>query len=192
MERTLVVVKPDAVVRGLIGEIIKRFESVGLKVVAAKFTQADKKLAEKLYPTHREEFIKGMGEKSLKDYEKFGVDPIKQHGTADPSKIGLEVREWLVNYLTSGPVLAVVLEGPHAVEVVRKLAGSTKALEAEPGTIRGDFTYDSSYLANTGKRALKNLVHASGSLEEAQYEIPLWFSKDEIVSYKRTDEEAMS
>jgi nucleoside-diphosphate kinase len=101
------------------------------------------------------------------------------------------VRGWLLDYISSGPVFAAVLEGPHAVDLVRKITGHTLPYKAEPGTIRGDFSFDSSHLANTAKRAIKNLIHASGNLEEAKYEIPLWFSKDEICSYERANEKAM-
>ena len=191
MEQTLVVIKPDGVVRGLIGEILARFERAGLKVIAAKMTTVTKDLAQKHYPGERDDWLEMIGQKTLKNYKKFEVDAKKLLGTADPKEIGKMVRVWLLEYITSGPVLAAVLEGPHAVDLVRKMSGHTLPFEAQPGTIRGDFSFDSSYLANTGKRAIKNLIHASGTLDEAQYEIPLWFSSSEITSYKRTDEKAM-
>lgn len=190
-EKTLVILKPDAVARGLVGEIVARFEKVGLKLVAAKLVHADRELADKHYPVSREEFIKGMGGKTVENYEKLGVDLVKELGTSDPMEIGKMIREWLADMITSGPVFAFVLEGPHAVELVRKICGHTLPLMSAPGTIRGDYSFDSSYLANTGKRPIKNLIHASGVLEEAEYEIPLWFSKEEILSYSRTDEEVM-
>ncbi len=192
MERTLIVVKPDGVRRGLVGEILSRFEKSGLKVVAAKMVSVSKELANKHYPEDRDELWEGIGNKTLDHYKELEQDAKKLLGTDNPKEIGKMVRVWLVEYITSGPVIAVVLEGYHAVEMVRKMSGHTLPLKATPGTIRGDLSFDSSYLANTGKRAIKNLVHASGTLEEAEYEIPLWFTKDEIVSYKRTDEEAMS
>lgn len=190
-QRTLVVLKPDAVKRGLIGEIIKRFERVGLKLVACKMLQVSRELADKHYPLERREFIEGMGRKTLENYKDMGVDPIKEMGTDDPYEIGKVIREWLVEMITSGPVVAMVWEGPHAVELVRKITGHTLPLKAEPGTIRGDFSFDSSYLANTGKRAIKNLIHASGDSEEAEYEINLWFEKDEIFEYERAEEKVM-
>ena len=190
-EKTLVVLKPDAVKRGLIGEIIKRFERVGLKLVACKMLQVSKELADKHYPLSRREFIEGMGKKTLENYKDMGIDPIKEMGTDDPYEIGKVIREWLIEMITSGPVLAMVWEGPHAVELVRKITGHTLPLKAAPGTIRGDFSFDSSYLANTGKRAIKNLIHASGDPEEAEYEINLWFSKEEIHSYERAEEKVM-
>ena len=110
-------------------------------------------------------------------------------GTDDPKEIGKMARVWLLDYITSGPVLAVVFEGPHVVDLVRKIVGHTLPLESAPGTIRGDYSFDSSLLANSSKRAIKNLVHASGSKEEAEYEIPLWFNPSDLVKYKRADEE---
>lgn len=191
MEQTLIVLKPDAVVRGLTGRILQRFEEVGLKIVAAKMLTVSKDLAEKHYPQTRVEWLKLMGEKTLENYQKYNIDPVEKLGTDDTHKIGLMIQKWLIDYITSGPVLAYVLEGPHAVELVRKICGHTLPLNSDPGTIRGDFAYDSSYLANTGTRAIKNLIHASGNLEEAEYEIPLWFTKKEISSYERVEEKAM-
>ncbi len=190
-QKTLVVLKPDAVQRGIIGEIISRFEKVGLKMVACKMLQVSQDLADKHYPLSRREFIEGMGKKTLENYKDMGVDPVEEMGTDDPYEIGKVIRGWLVQMITSGPVLAMVWEGPHAVELVRKITGHTLPLKADPGTIRGDFSFDSSYLANTGKRAIKNLLHASGDPEEAEYEVNLWFSKDEIHSYQRAEEKVM-
>jgi nucleoside-diphosphate kinase len=189
MERTLVVIKPDGVVRGLNGEILNRFEKAGLKLVAAKMVDVSKELAEKHYPSDRHEWIEQIGHKTLTNYKKLEADVKELLGTDDPKKIGEMARLWLLEYITSGPVLAFVFEGPHAVELVRKIVGHTLPLESAPGTIRGDFSYDSSLLANSAKRAIKNLTHASGSKEEADYEIPLWFEESEIVKYKRVDED---
>jgi len=189
MEKTLVVLKPDAVLRGLSAEILARFEKAGLKLVGAKMVSVTKELAEKHYPVDREELWTGIGDKTLEHYKEMKADAKELLGTDDPKKIGEMVRVWLLEYITSGPVLAVVLEGPHAVELVRKICGHTLPLKSPAGTIRGDYSYDSSYLANQAKRAIKNLLHASGSKEEADYEIPLWFEPSELVKYKRVDEE---
>lgn len=183
IEQTLVILKPDAVERGLIGEILSRFEKVGLKIVAAKLLTAHRELMEAHYPKDREELWIGIGHKTLDNYKAFEIDPKETLGTSDPKEIGKMVRVWLIDYIMKGPVLAVVLESPHAVELVRKMAGHTLPLIAAPGTIRGDFSYDSSYLANSNKRAIENLLHASGTKEEAGYEIPLWFTPKEINSY---------
>lgn len=188
MERTLVVLKPDAVARGLMGQIIARFENVGLKVVASKIMMASRDLVEKHYPDDREELWVGIGNKTLENYGQFDIDPVESLGTKDAKEIGKMVRVWLMDYIMEGPVLAMVLEGPHSVELVRKLCGHTLPLISAPGTIRGDFSYDSSYLANSNKRPIKNLMHASGNKEEAEYEIPLWFDDSEIHTYKRIGE----
>lgn len=191
IQRTLVVLKPDTIKRGIVGEIIKRFERVGLKMVGCKMIKAEKKLAEKHYPLERREFIEGMGNKTLENYREMGVDPKKEMGTNNAYEIGIVIRDWLIEMITSGPVLAMVWEGYHAVELVRKIVGHTLPFKAAPGTIRGDFSFDSSYLANTHKRAIKNLVHASGNEEEAVYEINLWFRPEELIDYKRVEEEVM-
>jgi nucleoside-diphosphate kinase len=191
MEQTLVVLKPDAVTRGICGEIISRFEKVGLKMVSCKLIKVSKKLAEKHYPKEREEFIRGMGQKTLDNYKALGIDVKKELGTDDNYQIGLMIRQWLIEMITEGPVLAMVWQGPHAVELVRKIAGHTLPLQAAPGTIRGDYSFDSSYLANTGKRAIKNLLHASGNQDEAKYEVSLWFSENEICQYERVEEKVM-
>jgi nucleoside-diphosphate kinase len=176
MERTLVLLKPDALERGLVGEIIGRFEKAGLRLLAAKMVRPNEELAHKHYPTDRREFIEGMGQKTLESSREEGHDPKENFGTEDPHEIGLHLQKWL----TSGPVIALVLEGPNAVEGVRKIAGHTIPVKAGPGTIRGDFSDDSAILANTEKRSIKNLVHASGDKEEAEFEISLWFSESEL------------
>ncbi len=191
MEQTLVVLKPDTVARGLAGEIIARFERVGLKIVAAKLMKVDRVMADKHYPATRKEFIEGMGNKTIENYQALGIDVKKEMGSDNAHELGLQIREWLVEMITAGPVFAFVLEGPHAVELIRKIVGHTLPLKAVPGTIRGDYSFDSSYLANTGHRPIKNMIHASGTIEEAQFEILLWFSKKEIFSYERVEEKAM-
>ncbi len=191
MEKTLVIFKPDSVARGLVGQITTRFERVGLKIVGMKMMMVERELADKHYPASREEFINGMGGKTLENYKDLGIDPEKEFGSADAHEIGLKIREWLVDMITAGPVIVMVLEGPHAVELVRKMVGHTLPLMSAPGTIRGDYSYDSSYLANTGRRPIKNLLHASGNTEEAAFEVDLWFKKDELMSYSRVEEEIM-
>lgn len=183
MEKTLVVLKPDAIERGIVGEIISRFERVGLKIVATKMLKASRDLADKHYPKERTEFIMGMGQKTLDNYKELGKDAKVEFGEDDPHKIGLTVQSWLVDFLTAGPVIAMVIEGPHAIEMVRKICGFTLPSAAAPGTIRGDYSFDSSALANEGKRPIKNLIHASGEKDEAEYEIALWFKEDEIHEY---------
>ncbi len=183
-QQTLVVFKPDAVQRGIIGEITTRFERLGLQIVGAKMITVTEDLANKHYPKERTEFIEGMGNKTLENYKEQGIDPKSDFGHEDAHKIGLEIQKWLVDFITSGPVLAYVLEGPHAIELVRKHVGHTLPIKAEPGTIRGDFSFDSSALANLDKRPLVNLLHASGEPDEAKFEIGLWFNDDELQDYQ--------
>lgn len=191
MEQTLVIIKPDGVQRGLNGEILARFEKVGLKLVAAKFMNVPKDLAEKHYPATREELWKGIGQKTIENYTELGKSVKDGMGTDDPLEIGKMVRVWLMKYLMEGPVFVFVLEAPHAVELVRKICGHTLPLKSAPGTIRGDFSYDSSFLANSAQRPIRNLMHASGNVEEAKYEVSLWFKPEEVTSYERVDERAM-
>ncbi len=183
MEKTLVVLKPDAVQRGIVGDIITRFERVGLKIVASKLFIPPKELLDKHYPADRKEFVEGLGSRTLESYREMGLDPIEQFGSVDAARIGEAVRGWLTEFMRSGPVFAFVLEGPHAIEVVRKIVGSTLPQKAQPGTIRGDYSFDSSYLANSANRPIKNLIHASGNAEEAAFEVDLWFSDNEILAY---------
>ena len=191
IEQTVVLVKPDGVKRGLVGEIVGRFERIGLKIVGMKMVWVDEEMVRKHYPTTRKEWVSKIGEKTLEAYKNYGTDPKEHLGTMDPYEIGLLICKWLVDYLTSGPVVAMVLEGPHAITAVRKTAGYTYPDTAVPGTIRGDLSIDSPDLANMIKRSGMNLVHASGNAEEAKFEIALWFRKEEIHDYRRADEEAM-
>ena len=191
VERTLVLVKPDGVKRALVGEIVSRFEKRGLKITGMKMIWVDEGMVRKHYPTGRKEWVSGIGDKTLKAYADYGTDPKEHLGTMDPYEIGLLVCKWLVDYLTSGPVVAMILEGPHAITAVRKIAGYTYPDTAVPGTIRGDYSIDSPDLANMTKRSGMNLVHASGNKEEAEFEIALWFKKEEIHKYIRKDEGAM-
>ncbi len=189
-EMTLVLIKPDGVKRGLTGEIIKRIEQRGLKVISLSMEQASREKMDNHYPKSKE-WISRLGEKTLKTYGEYGIDAQKQHGTNDPYKIGLEVRRWLLDYMISGPVAKVVIKGIHAIEMVRKLAGTTLPYKAELGSIRGDFSVDSPAAANKDKRAIHNLMHASETPEEAAHEIAYWFKKDELHDYKRVEEDLM-
>lgn len=186
-ERTLVLIKPDAVMRGLIGVICQRFEQAGFKIVACKMVFPTRKLLDGHFPKS-EEWIRGMGEKTLETYREYQIDPVKILNTADALAIGLKIKEWNYRYLTLGPVMAMVLEGIHAVDSVRKFIGHTLPYKATPGTIRGDFSINAPDLANVVGSACKNLIHASGTTEEAEQEIANWFSPNELVTWQRTDE----
>lgn len=159
LEKTLVVIKPDGVQRSLSGKIIQRFEDAGLKIVGMKMLWIDKEFARKHYT---EDISKRRGE---------------------------HVRNWLLEYITEGPVIAIAVEGVDAVDFVRKIAGATEPKSAVPGTIRGDYAHVSYAHADEKKIPIKNLLHASGSKEEAKAEIALWFSEKELHSYKTVHEE---
>ncbi len=178
-------VKPDGVRKGLIGEIIRRFEQRDLKIVALEMFQPTREQINDHYPKDPA-WIKRLGEKSLSTYNKYGVDPVVELGTDSAEKIGPMVREWLVDYMTSAPLVRMVVEGIHAVDMVRKISGPTIPSLADMGTIRGDFSADSPAIANSEKRAVMNLVHASETAEEAAHEITFWFGKNPpVYSYKR-------
>lgn len=187
-ERTFMMVKPDGVRRGLAGEIMHRVEQRGLKIVACELITMKRTEADKHYPKDAK-WIRRIGEKTMGTYAKYGIDPKKEIGTDDVEKIGRIVREWLLDFMTSGPVVKMVVEGVHAIDMVRKLCGVTIPLNAELGSIRGDFSADSPVAANSDKRAIHNLVHASETAEEAKHEIALWFKATEIHPYRRVEEE---
>ncbi len=189
-QRTLVLVKPDGVKRGLVGEVLKRMERRGLKVVALKMVAVDRGHLERHFPTD-DEWVGRLGDKGLKTFAEYELD-VKQHmGTDDRMEIGKMVKESLFDYMTSGPIVAIVIEGLHAIDMVRKLAGHTLPVFAEMGTIRGDFSVDSPAIANVEKRAIHNIMHASETAAEAENEIDLWFRPEEIHSYKRAEEDIM-
>jgi len=183
IEKTVVIIKHDGVARGLMGQIIKRFERAGLKLVALEFLQSSTDMGAAHYVAN-EKWLKTVGNRTLEDYKTKGLDPMVQLGTDDPIRIGTIIREWLIEYMAYGPVLAMVWEGPGAVSIVRKLIGDTRPAMALPGTIRGDFGLDSPDLANSQKRPMYNLIHASGEILEAEQEMELWFDKSEIIDYK--------
>jgi len=158
IQQTLVLIKPDGVQRGLIGEIIKRLEQRGLKIVGMKMVHVDKSFAEKHYTEQMEQ----------------------RHGK--------KVRDYLVDYLTAGPVIAMIIQGSSAIEAVRKIVGTTYPGESPIGTIRGDFCHASRNYVKTHQQG-KNLVHASEDAEQAKKELALWFSVDEIHDYKLSAEE---
>jgi nucleoside-diphosphate kinase len=154
MERTLVLLKPDAIDRGLVGELIQRFEKVGLKIAGMKMVQADQEAAMK-------------------------------HYTEDVAiRRGEHVRKMMVEMLSSAPVTAIVLEGVEAVEIVRKMVGTTEPKSAAPGTIRGDYSHVSFKHADEKGIGINNLIHASGNAEEAEQEIKVWFTAKELLDHK--------
>lgn len=183
-ERTYCMLKPDAVMRGLIGEIIHRLEKAGLKVVAMKMMVPTEELVRAHYPASDEAWVNRLGEKSLSGFENLeGVEPKEVLGSEDKMELGHGVVESLIQYMQSGPVVCIVVEGIQAVEMVRKLAGHTLPFKAAVGTIRGDFSVDSPSVANVEKRSIHNLFHASETQAEAEKEIKLWFGDAPIYDY---------
>lgn len=189
-EKTLMLIKPDGVKRGLIGEIIQRVEKRGLKVIALKMVQVDREHINKHLPSS-DAWVERLGEKTLKTFVEYSIDPMQVQGTADKMEIGKAVKESLFAYLTSGPIVAMIVQGIHAIDMCRKLVGHSLPVFAEMGTIRGDFSVDSPAVANIEKRAIRNIVHASETVEEAENEMKLWFTKEEIHAYKRAEEDIM-
>lgn len=185
-ERTLVLIKPDGVQRSLIGDIIRRYERTGLKLAALKFFIPSEELVERHYSSSAG-WLESVGKKSIASYEKKGLQsPFK-----DPIECGKAVMGRLIKYISSGPVVVMIWEGNKAVGIVRKITGGTEPLTSDVGTIRGDLTIDSYDLADTDDRAIRNLIHASGSPEEAEKEIPIWFENDEIVQYNIIQEKIL-
>lgn len=190
-QRTFCMIKPDGVQRALTGEIISRLERAGLKVVAMKMITATPEMVRKHYPMSDQAWVDRLGNKGLSTFEELQMDPKEHLGTSNPSEIGKAVAESLVAYMTSSPVVAMVVEGIQAIDMVRKLAGHTLPFKAEMGTIRGDFSVDSPAIANVEGRAIHNLFHASETPEEAANEVELWFGKDAVEKYMLAGEKVM-
>ena len=185
-ERTLVIIKPDGVQRSLMGEIIDRYERSGLKLVAIKMVVPTADFIEKHYTLDPLWKLK-TGEKNIKAYKDKGLKPPHD----DPIKQSEMILQKLRKYLASGPVVVMVWQGAHAVGIIRKLTGGTEPLTSDVGTIRGDFVLDSYQMADDDMRAIRNLVHASGSVQEARDEIKHWFSLKEIINYGLVQEKIL-
>lgn len=183
-EKTFVLIKPDGVRKGLIGEIIRRMEQRDLKIVALEMFQPKRQEMDKHYPTN-EKWLRRIGERTQATYTKYDHDIKRDFATADPLRVGKTVRKWLVDYMASGPLVKMVVQGVHSVDMVRKIIGDTMPYLAEMGTIRGDYSADSAISANIEHRAIFNLIHASETSAEAKHEIQHWFGKKIIFKYKR-------
>lgn len=173
-------IKPDGVEKGLIGEIIRRFEQRDLKIVALEMFKPTREQIDTHYPKD-EAWIRRLGQKTLGTYEKYGLDPVKDLGTADDLALGKMVRAWVVEYMVLAPLVRMVVEGVHAVDMVRKICGATLPVFADMGTIRGDYSVDSPAVANSEHRAVMNLVHASETAAEAEHEIKHWFGDRQVI-----------
>lgn len=167
LQQTLIIIKPDGVAGGFTDEIIKRYESAGLKVVKRKDMMAPLNIVEKHYPMDPD-YLRSIGKKTIAAGQKV----------SSAEDQGRKVVTWLRKFITSGPIVALLLEGEDAVSVARKVAGFTDPQTAEKGTIRADLGTDSILKANKEERPVYNLLHASGSEEEAEKEIKLWFPQD--------------
>ncbi len=183
-ERTFVIIKPDGVQRAMIGEIISRIERTGLKITAMKFLVPRAEQCWEHYNKDEKWFLE-KGTKIAKQIEDRGEKLEKE-----PIEYGRDIIGQLVTFMTSGPVLAMVIEGNQSVGVVTKLVGGTEPLTSDVGTIRGDLTLDSYDLAGLDGRAVRNLIHCSDKPEEAEREIKIWFNESEIIKY-RSIQEAM-
>lgn len=181
IQQTLVLLKHDSVQRGLVGKIIERLENTGLKIVGIKMVWADENLAEKHYQLD-EDWAKNVYDKTNAVYQKIGKElPYKDH-----MEMGKTIQSWNISFLREGPVIAIVFEGPHAVEIIRKIVGTTEPKSSAPGTIRGDFAMVESYeIADKKQRVTRNLIHASDSPDNAKREIALWFDNLDLHNYTK-------
>lgn len=187
-ERTLVIIKPDGVQRTLIGEIIKRYERVGLKMIALKMLAATEEMATKhYYEVGGDAWLEEVGRKAAAAYEKKGMK--SPYPTFKDN--GIAIMKANAKYLSSGPVIAMIWQGNNAAALVRKITGSTEPASSDMGTIRGDFTLDTYMIADTDERSIRNLIHASGNVEEAEKEIPIWFKPEEIINYRLIADEIL-
>ncbi|MDB5259804.1 MAG: putative Nucleoside diphosphate kinase [Candidatus Nomurabacteria bacterium] len=186
-ERTLVLIKPDGVQRSLMGEIISRFERVGVKLVAMKFINVTEEQCWAHYKKDDAWFLKkGTG---IYENRKTLNLPLDK----EPIEYGRDIIRAIVKYMTSGPVVAMIWEGAHVVQVVKKLTGATDPVNSDVGTIRGDYTFDSYFLCDVEEsRAMRNLLHCTdGDQVEAQREIDIWFKPEEIINYRLVQEEIL-
>lgn len=184
-ERTLVILKPDAIQRSLVGTVLSRIENTGLKFVAMKFLLPEADQCWKHYNKDEAWFLK-KGNRIVDDRKAQNL-PIEKEAL----EYGKDIIKSNVDFFTSGPVLAFVVEGNQSVAIVKKLVGGTEPTTSDVGTIRGDFTVDSYALSSIDNRAVRNLVHCSDSPEEAEREIPIWFNEKDILNYRLVQEQIL-
>ncbi|MDO8538634.1 MAG: nucleoside-diphosphate kinase [archaeon] len=181
LERTLILIKHDGIQRSLVGEILKRFEQRGMKIIGMKMVLPTKEMALNHY-VMTDAWIEKLGNNTRSAAKSKGIE-LKETNR----EIAERVRQWNIDYLTEGPIIALAFEGFHAIEIGRKLVGHAEARQAQIGTIRGDFTVESYEMADSKQRTIRSIVHASGNLEEATNELSLWFSAKELHEYERLD-----
>lgn len=184
-ERSLVIIKPDGIQRSLMGEIIQRIERTGLKFVALKFLIPKEEQCWSHYNKDDEWFLK-KGNRIIEDRTNHGLAIEKE-----ALEYGKDIIRSNVDFFTSGPVLAMVIEGNQSVGIVKKLVGGTEPTTSDVGTIRGDLTVDSYALSSLDNRAVRNLIHCSDSPEEAEREIEIWFDEKEMINYRLVQEQVL-
>lgn len=177
IERTLIAIKPESIQRQLIGEFISKLERRGLKLVGCKLISPTKEQVGAHYPDDEEWYV-SSGTKTWQNYKDKGIDP-----GMTPVELAKRTRQMLIDHLVDRPLLLMVWEGPHAVSLGRKTAGSTNPLVADIGSIRGDYSMESYELSDDLGRAIHSLVHASGTIDEAKKEIDIWFKPEEVLDY---------
>lgn len=185
-QKTLTIFKPDVIQRQIVGEILQRFERKGFKIVGLKMLVPSKELVGEHY-SGDEAYLTEVGEKTIAFAKERG-DKVPE-GT--PLELGKRIRQWNIDYLTCGPVVAMVLEGPNVIEAVRKIIGRSNPILADVGTIRSDYTTDSYFLADLQGRTTRTMFHASDSVENATREIGLWFDENELVDYETAIEKIL-
>jgi len=185
IERTLILAKHDALQRGLVGEIIKRFEQRGFRIAGVKMIIPSEEMLGKHYPDDYN-WKMNLGTKTIEVLKQKGV-----HTDETPEQIGDKVRAWNMAGLRGSPVIAIIFEGPHAIEIGRKIVGHTEPRTAVPGSIRGDYSTESYDLADHCKRVIRNIVHASGNRKEAENEIKIWFKPEEVFDWKKKEWEVI-
>lgn len=184
-ERSFIIVKPDGIQRSLMGEILMRIERTGLKFIAVKFLLPTADQCWKHYNKDEEWFLK-KGTRIVEGRKEQGM-PIEKEAI----EYGRDIIGQLATFMTSGPVLAFIVEGNKSVDIVKKLVGGTEPTTSDVGTIRGDFTLDSYELSGIDNRAVRNLIHCSDSPEEAEREIPIWFDEKEMINYRLVSEQIL-
>jgi len=184
-EKTLVILKPDAIQRGLIGEIIRRVEKTGLKLVALKIMMATEEQCWEHY-SKDDAWFTSKGQNIITNRQAAGL-PIEKEAL----EYGKDIVRGLVKFMTCAPIVPMVFEGNQAMGIVRKIVGSTEPLSSDGGTIRGDYTLDSYEIANLDGRAVRNLIHCSDKTEEAEREMKIWFKPEEILNYRLIAEQIL-
>lgn len=184
-ERTFVILKPDAVQRGLVGEVISRFEKAGLKLAGLKMIMATEEQCWTHYDKD-DEWFTNKGNKTIENRKTLGM-PVEKEAI----EYGKDIVRALVSFMTCSPIVPMVFEGNQAVGIVKKIVGGTEPLTSDVGTLRGDYTLDSYELANLDSRAVRNLIHCSDKVEEAEREIKIWFKEGEILDYRLISEQIL-